>query len=88
MTTKRDSEGHTFRADKTYKLHVPAHLPVGQFWALTLYSENTRRPYDNGGTTIRSVNIDSTMKDCKDNEDGSIDLSSARARPRVSRATT
>ena len=49
-------------------------MPVGQFWALTLYSENTRRPYDNGGTEIRSANLDSEMKDLKYNADGSIDL--------------
>ena len=50
MTTKRDSDGNLLRADRTYRLHVPADVPVGQFWALTLYSENTRRPYDNGRT--------------------------------------
>ena len=49
-------------------------MPVGQFWALTLYSENTRRAYDNGGTEIRSVNLDSTMTDLKRNTDGSVDL--------------
>ena len=53
MTTKRDAKGTPLRADKTYKLHVPKDVPVGQFWALTLYSENTRRAYDNGGTEIR-----------------------------------
>lgn len=74
MTTKRDSNGDMLRADKTYRLHVPADVPVGQFWALTLYSENTRRPYDNGGTEIRSVNLDSTMEELKHNDDGSIDL--------------
>jgi hypothetical protein len=74
MTTKRDSQGRMLRADKTYKLHVPKDVPVGQFWALTLYSENTRRPYDNGGTEIRSVNLDSTMTDLKRNGDGSVDL--------------
>lgn len=74
MTTKRDSQGRMLRADKTYKLHVPAKVPVGQFWALTLYSENTRRPYDNGGKEIRSVNLDSRMKDLKYNSDGSVDL--------------
>lgn len=55
MTTKRDSKGEMLRADRTYKLHIPAHVPVKQFWALTLYSENTRRPYDNGGTEISDV---------------------------------
>jgi hypothetical protein len=74
MTTKRDSDGNMLRADRNYKLHVPADVPVGQFWSLTLYSENTRRPYDNGGTEIRDVSLDSRMKELKYNEDGSIDL--------------
>jgi len=74
MTTKRDSKGRMLRADKIYKLHVPKDVPVGQFWALTLYSENTRRPYDNGGTEIRSANLDSRLKDLKYDSDGSVDL--------------
>jgi hypothetical protein len=74
MTTKRDSKGRLHRADKNYKLRVPKSVPVGEFWALTLYSENTRRPYDNGGTEIRSVNLSGNMKGLKFNADGSIDL--------------
>ena len=74
MTTKRDSRGDLLRADKTYRLRVPKDVPVGQFWALTLYSENTRRPYDNGGTDIRSANLDSRLTDLTVNTDGSIDL--------------
>jgi len=74
MTTKRDSEGRMLRADQTYRLRVPKDVPVGQFWSLTLYSENTRRPYDNGGTDIRSTSLDSRDKQLKFNDDGSIDL--------------
>lgn len=74
MTSKRDSQSRTLRADKTYKLHIPNGVPVGQFWALTLYSENTRRPYDNGGSDLRSANLDSTLPDMTYNADGSIDL--------------
>jgi hypothetical protein len=74
MTTKRDERGALLRADRTYKLHIPKDVPVGQFWSLTLYSENTRRPYDNGGTEIRSVSLDSKMKDLKHNANGSVDL--------------
>jgi hypothetical protein len=74
MTTKRDSKGNLLRADKTYRLHVPANVPVGQFWALTLYSENTRRQYENGEGTLRSANLDSRLKDLKRNPDGSVDL--------------
>lgn len=74
MTTKRDSDGNMLRADRTYRLHVPADVPVGQFWSLTLYSENTRRAYDNGGTEIKDVSLDSRMDQLQYNEDGSIDL--------------
>jgi hypothetical protein len=74
MTTKRDSKGNTFRADKLYRLRVPKDVPVGQFWALTLYSENTRRAYENGEGTLRSANLDSRLKDLKRNDDGSVDL--------------
>jgi hypothetical protein len=74
MTTKRDAAGTLLRADKTYRLRVPKDVPVGQFWSLTLYSENSRRPYDNGGTDIRSVNLGSTTKGLKINADGSVDL--------------
>jgi hypothetical protein len=74
MTTKRDQRGNLLRADKTYKLHVPKGVPAAQFWALTLYSENTRRPYDNGGTEIKSASLDSRMEHLQYNEDGSIDL--------------
>jgi hypothetical protein len=74
MTTKRDATGALLRADKTYKLHVPKDVPVGQFWSLTLYSEDTRRPYDNGGTEIASTSIDSRTKGLKYNADGSVDL--------------
>jgi hypothetical protein len=74
MTTKRDSEGRLFRADKTYRLHVPPNVPVGQFWSLTLYSEDTRRPYDNGGTDQRSANLGSVTEGLRYNDDGSVDL--------------
>jgi hypothetical protein len=74
MTTKRDNNGDLLRADRNYKLHVPADVPVKQFWSLTLYSEDTRRPYDNGGTEISDVSLDSRMDQLQYNDDGSIDL--------------
>jgi hypothetical protein len=49
-------------------------VPVKQFWSLTLYSENTRRAYDNGGTKISDVSLDSHMKQLKYNDDGGVDL--------------
>lgn len=74
MTSKRDNHGHLVRTDRTYHLHVPVPVPVAQFWSLTLYSENTRRPYDNGGSEIRSTSLDSRDQALQFNSDGSIDL--------------
>ncbi len=74
LTTKRDVNGELLRADRTYRLQVPAEVPVAQFWAITLYSEDTRRPYENGLGTARSCNLDSRLDDLRWNDDGSIDL--------------
>ncbi len=74
MTTKRDASGDMLRADRNYKLHVPADVPVGQFWSVTLYSENTRRPYENGGTRISDVSLGSRTDGVQKNADGSVDL--------------
>jgi hypothetical protein len=61
-------------------------VPVKQFWALTLYSENTRRPYDNGGAKVKDVSLDSRMKQLKYNA-ASI-LSSVRKRQRDASRTS
>lgn len=74
MTSKRDAQDRLLRADRTYRLRVPADVPVAQFWSLTLYSEDTRRPYDNGGTEVRSVSLDNRDQQLTFNDDGSIDL--------------
>jgi len=74
MTTKRDKKGNLLRADKTYKLTVPKDVPVAQFWSVVLYSEETRRPYDNGGDNIKDVALNSRMKQLQYNDDGSVDL--------------
>jgi len=73
MTSKRDVNGDLLRADRTYLLRVPPKVPVGQFWSLTLYSENTRRAYESGAGTIASASRDST-NDLVVNKDGSVDL--------------
>lgn len=81
MTTKLDSNGNLLRADKTYRLSVPKDVPVKQFWSLTLYSEDTRRPYDNGGTDIASISLDSSGDQLQYNDDGSVDLYIGAAAP-------
>jgi hypothetical protein len=55
---------------------VPADAPTAQFWAVDLYSQDTRRHYDNGDPNpkVSSVAINSRMQDIKRNADGSIDI--------------
>jgi hypothetical protein len=74
MTTKRDANGNLLRADRTYRLTVPKDIPVAQFWSITLYSEDTRRPYDNGGSGEVSISLDSKMEHLQRNPDGSVDI--------------
>lgn len=74
MTSKRDSKGRLLRSDKTYKLNVPADVPVKQFWSITLYSENTRRPYENGGTELKDCTLGSRSPQLQRNDDGSVDI--------------
>ncbi len=74
MTTKRDAHGDMLRADRNYRLHVPPKVPVKQFWSVTLYSENTRRPYENGGTKISDVSLGSRTEGLQMNADGSVDI--------------
>jgi Protein of unknown function (DUF1214) len=76
-----------FRADKTYKLHVPVPVPVAQFWGLTLYSQSTRRPYDNGQPDLRDVNLDSCDETLQRNADDSIHLYVGPAAPQAWKAT-
>lgn len=36
-----DNAGAPLEAGKTYRLHVPADMPVSQFWSLTVYDHAT-----------------------------------------------
>ncbi len=74
MTAKRDANGDLLRADKTYVLHVPSKVAAEQFWSIILYSENTRRPYDNGGKNLSDVGLNSRMEQLQYNKDGSVDI--------------
>lgn len=74
LSAKRDNKGNLVRADKTYRLRVPANVPTAQFWALDLYSAETRRHYENGLGTGQFVALNSRMEDLKKNADGSVDL--------------
>lgn len=76
LTTKEDSNGHFLSGSGTYKLHLPAGIPASNFWALTLYSEDTRGFIDNvdAKDKLRATSLDSRDKHFATNADGSVDL--------------
>lgn len=76
LTTKEDKDGNLLLGSNTYKIHLPAGIPASNFWALTLYSENTRCFIDNKNATdkLRATSVDSRDKNLIINADGSVDL--------------
>ena len=66
-----DSEGIPLDGSKTYKLNMPANIPVKDFWALTMYDTQTRCQLQ---TDQQFPTLDSYKKGMKTNADGSIDV--------------
>ncbi|MGB5280370.1 MAG: DUF1254 domain-containing protein [Arenicellales bacterium] len=65
-----DKDREFLHGENTYRLVLPANVPVKDFWSLTIYDTETRSMLKNG---TRFPNIDSYKK-LKTNTDGTIDL--------------
>jgi len=77
MTTYRDADGNVLLGQHTYRLHVPAEVPVKQFWQIPVYEVATRALIN---TDQQRTSLSSTV-DLTVNEDGSADLYFAPALP-------
>lgn len=66
----KDRQGKDFDGAKTYRLSVPADVPVQQYWSLTAYDRETHALIRNMDRASRS----SQIADLKKNEDGSVDI--------------
>jgi hypothetical protein len=66
----RDVDGEPLDAQLSYKLHVPANVPVNQFWSLTAYDASTAALFKNAARP----DISSLDEGIQYNNDGSIDL--------------
>jgi hypothetical protein len=70
LTNFRDKDGNYLDGGKSYKLNVPANVPINNFWSVAVYDTETRSLIDTGrASSTRNSNMD-----LKKNEDGSIDL--------------
>lgn len=66
-----DKEGKYLLGDKNYVLHIPANVPVEDFWSVVIYDPQTRSELQTG-QQFPSVNSKSSPLEY--NEDGSVDL--------------
>ena len=66
-----DENGNTFNGSLTYKFNVPANPPMKDFWAFTIYDNQTRSMLQ---TDQQFPGVDSNMEGLIQNEDGSWDI--------------
>ncbi len=66
----KDKDGNWLDGSKNYKLHVPANVPVEEFWSVTVYDNLTRSMTMNKANKAAVSSYDKI----KTNADGSADL--------------
>ena len=70
MNTYLDKDGNSLIGSNTYRLRVPAEVPVKQFWQIPIYEVATRSMIN---TDQKKATLSGT-DDLRRNDDGSVDL--------------
>lgn len=65
-----DNQGHAFDGEQNYRLHVPAHAPVKQYWSAVAYDRATHALIRETQRSSRS----SQSSGLQANADGSVDV--------------
>jgi hypothetical protein len=69
-STNRDADGKYLSGGAAYRLSVPAHVPVNNFWSVTVYDAETASGLDNGQPFPSVSSFDKPVA----NSDGSTDI--------------
>ncbi len=67
----QDAEGHYLDGGKSYRLHLPPHVPVNNFWSLVVYDPQTRSMLQ---TDQQYPSTSSQNEDLVVNPDTSVDI--------------
>lgn len=77
-STYRDANGEYLSGGASYRLSVPAHVPVNNFWSVTVYDAETASGLDNGQSFPSISSFDKPTA----NPDGSTDIYFGPSAPR------
>jgi hypothetical protein len=70
LVNLRDRDGNLFRSDRTYRMRVPAGVPVSQYWSVTMY-DGDDHTFIRGNTKF---SVSSQIPGLRVNHDGSVDV--------------
>jgi len=70
LNTYFDKSGGRLSGENTYRLRVPANVPASEFWALTVYDQETAAFFRNS----THLTVDSLDKGVRKNADGTVDI--------------